>query len=191
MISITGNITGIMKGDGYFMSIINTGRGDDGQTDLFTGERVYKDSARVEVYGTLDELSSFLGMAKHRAKYEKNKEIIEYFQDKIFTLAAIFASARETKYKILKEDVEFLNLKIDEYEKLIKLPNGFVKPGGTFGSAILDVCRTVARRAERRAVELTKTAPQDRNVMVYLNRMSDLLYLMARAEEQLTGGANG
>lgn len=182
------NITDLVKskkGDDH-MSIINTGRGDDGQTDLFTGERVYKDSTRVEVYGTLDELSSFFGMAKHYVKYDQNKTLIDYFQDKIFILAAIFASSHETKYKIEKTDVDFLDLKIDEYEKLIKLPSGFVKPGGTLGSAILDVCRTVARRAERRAVELAKTAPQDKHVMIYLNRTSDLIYLMARAEEQLT-----
>lgn len=166
------------------MAIINTGRGDEGKTDLFTGERIDKDSIRVETYGTLDELNSFLGVAKHQVRYEKNFEMIEYVQEKLFTVCAVFASSHEGKYRMTEEDVGFLNEKIDEYEKAITLPHGFVKPGGNPGAGALDVCRTVARRAERRATALKKHEEIQKETMVFLNRLSDMLYLMARAEEQ-------
>lgn len=167
------------------MSII-TKTGDNGSTNLWTGERVKKNSPRVEAYGTVDELSSNLSEAKHVVKSEQVKKIIKEILDDLFNVGGDLASMGNFIYPITDEDVARITNYVYEFEKEVEL-SGFVIPGNTPQSAKLDVCRTIARRAERRIL----TLDQDENVPTptkkYVNRLSDLIYIMARFEEKNEG----
>jgi len=163
---------------------ISTKTGDKGETGLWTGERIQKHHMRVEAYGTVDELNSFLAEAKHLVKSEKNREMILEIQDDLFRVAGALASRGEYAYPVHANDVERITRYVHRFEKEIPL-TGFVIPGSTLSSAKLDVCRTIARRAERRILTLVQTEPVPEPVRHYVNRLSDLLYMMARSEEQL------
>ncbi len=157
---------------------ITTKTGDNGETSLANGERVRKDHIRVQTYGTVDELNSFLGLAKHYLP-DYEREIVESIQKNLFKLAAELAKGERYVKLINEEDLEKLTNLIYEYESKIEL-NSFVIPGETIASAHLDVCRTVARRAERLVVTLANQEEVRSEVIKYLNRISDLLYIMAR-----------
>ena len=165
---------------------ISTGTGDDGKTSLWSGERIEKDSLRVESYGTVDELNSFLGEAKHFVCNEIEAHIINV-QRFLFSIAGQLAS-RDVQYvePVTEEAIDSLTLLIHRYEAIINL-KGFVIPGSTIASAKLDVCRTVARRAERRILALSKTETVPEPVRKYINRLSDFLFILARYEEYLAG----
>ncbi|WGS65405.1 cob(I)yrinic acid a,c-diamide adenosyltransferase [Marinitoga aeolica] len=164
---------------------ISTGGGDKGKTSLWSGERVSKDDLRVEAYGTIDELSSFLGEAKHYVKSYKVKNIINMIQNDLFKVAGELASKnKDFLYRINDEDVEQITQFVKFFEKRINL-KGFVLTGNTIESAKLDVCRTIVRRAERRIVSLSKNADISEPLLKYINRLSDLLFVMARYEEYL------
>lgn len=157
---------------------ITTKTGDAGETSLANGERVYKDDVRVETYGTVDELNSFLGLAKHFLP-DREKELLESIQKDLFRLASELAKGERFVRLISEDDVERLTKEIQEYERRVDLTT-FALPGETIPSAYLDVCRTVARRAERLAVKLSREAEVRAEVIKYLNRVSDLLYIIAR-----------
>jgi len=160
---------------------ITTKTGDSGETSLANGERVLKDSIRVQAYGTVDELNSFLGLAKHHLP-EKEKKIVEEIQKTLFRLAAELAKGDNFVRLISEEEIDKLTDIIHDYEKLVNL-SSFALPGGTIASAHLDVCRTIARRAERLVVTLSREERIRPEVIKYLNRISDLLYIMARFVE--------
>jgi cob(I)alamin adenosyltransferase len=160
---------------------ITTKTGDAGDTSLANGERISKAHVRVEAYGTVDELDSFLGLAKHfLPDYER--EIIEEIQRDLFRVAAELAKGEKYVRLINDEDVEKLTKYVHYYEESVKL-DSFVIPGETIPSAYLDVCRTVARRSERLVVRLSKEEAVRSDIVKYLNRLSDLLYIMARFVE--------
>jgi len=160
---------------------ITTKTGDAGDTSLANGERISKAHVRVEAYGTVDELNSFLGLAKHfLPDYER--EIIEEIQRDLFRVAAELAKGEKYVRLINDEDVEKLTKYVHYYEESVKL-DSFVIPGETIPSAYLDVCRTVARRSERLVVRLSKDEAVRSDIVKYLNRLSDLLYIMARFVE--------
>lgn len=164
---------------------ISTGGGDKGKTSLWSGERVYKDSLRVEAYGTIDELSSFLGEAKHYVKSFEVKKIINEIQNDLFKVAGILASKnKEFIQPIETLDVDKITNYINLFENKIGL-KGFVIPGNTIESAKLDICRTISRRAERRIITLSKEEKLPVELLKYINRLSDLLFIMARYEEYL------
>ncbi|AEX84939.1 ATP--cobalamin adenosyltransferase [Marinitoga sp. 1135] len=164
---------------------ISTGGGDKGQTSLWSGERVDKDDARVEAYGTIDELSSFLGEAKHYVKSYKVKDIIHKVQDNLFRVAGELASESKLFVQpITKEDVDEITKLVHYFEDAVQL-KGFVIPGTTIQSAKLDICRTIARRAERRIITLSKKNKVNEYLIKYVNRLSDLLFIMARFEEYI------
>ncbi|WP_320046191.1 cob(I)yrinic acid a,c-diamide adenosyltransferase [uncultured Ilyobacter sp.] len=165
---------------------ISTKTGDKGKTSLWSGERIEKSSSRVEAYGTVDELNSFIGEAKHYVKIERVKEIIVEIQDDLFKVGGSLASIGEFKYPVTGIDVDRITGYVHEFEKEISF-NGFVIPGSTIQSAKLDICTTIARRCERRVVALSKDEEIDGNVKKYLNRLSDLIYIMARYEEKSEG----
>lgn len=168
------------------MSII-TGKGDNGETSLWSGQRVSKDSLRVECYGTIDELNSFLGDAKHYLELDRVKNIIEEIQNDLFKVAAELACiSKEYAKPIIEKDIEKITEYVHKFEKEINL-KGFVIPGSTKGSAKLDICRTVARRAERLIVKLNKEEKLDSLILQYINRISDLLFILARYEEFKAG----
>ncbi|GAB6188328.1 cob(I)yrinic acid a,c-diamide adenosyltransferase [Marinitoga arctica] len=164
---------------------ISTGGGDKGKTSLWSGERIDKDDIRVESYGTIDELSSFLGEAKHYVKSYKVKNIIDEIQNDLFRVAGELASKGKVFVKpIKKDDVDRLTKYVNFFENIIQL-KGFVITGNTLQSAKLDICRTIARRAERRITSLSKHESVNEYLKKYVNRLSDLLYIMARFEEYL------
>lgn len=168
------------------MSII-TGKGDKGETSLWSGQRVSKDSLRVECYGTIDELNSFLGDAKHYLELDESKNIIEEIQDDLFKVAGQLACiSKEFVKPINEKDVERITEYVHKYEKEVSL-KGFVIPGSTKGSAKLDICRTIARRAERLIVKLDREEKLDSLILKYINRLSDLLFILARYEEFKSG----
>lgn len=166
---------------------ISTKGGDKGMTSLWSGERVWKDDTRVDAYGTLDELDAHLGEAKHFVKIEKIKEIIEYIQNELMKVMGELASAsKEYVIPLKEENINQLTDWVHEFEEVVQL-KGFVIPGNTIQSAKLDICRTIARRAERRIISLQKETEVDPLVLQFVNRLSDLCFIMARAEEKAEG----
>ncbi|AKI97974.1 cob(I)yrinic acid a,c-diamide adenosyltransferase [Kosmotoga pacifica] len=166
---------------------ISTGSGDDGKTSLWSGERVYKDDIRVEAYGTIDELSSHIAEAFHFCKSEDVRELLLELQRALFKVAGQLASKSKTYTKPVSErDVQWLTDRIHYFEDKLNL-TGFVILGMTIQSAKLDVCRTVTRRAERRIVNLSRTEDVSRELMKFVNRLSDLFFVLARYEEFLEG----
>jgi cob(I)alamin adenosyltransferase len=172
---------------------IYTRKGDDGTTGLWYGGRVPKFHGRPEAYGSIDEAAAALGAA--RAATEPHSELhddILRIQSELFVAGAELATAPEAAYrleegisKITPELVERLESDIDRYMARVDLPPKFVIPGGTELSARLDVARTAVRRAERRVAALDHAGElADRTVLMYLNRLSDALFAMARFADE-------
>ncbi len=166
---------------------ISTKGGDRGKTGLWSGERTWKDDIRVEAYGTVDELNSFLGDAKHSISGNEMQSRIETIQNELFRVAGELASqSKQFVETISGKEVERITSWVHEYEKKVEL-TGFVVPGSTPASAKLDICRTVARRAERRIISLSRKDDISNDLIRYINRLSDLLFIMGRVEEDLAG----
>ena len=165
---------------------IYTKTGDKGSTSLFDNKRVSKDDIRVESYGTIDELGSFMGLAKNYVDDKEMYELIENIQNKLFTVATNLATEdnEKVKYHILEKDIDDLEKIIDLYMGRLNNPTGFIVPGSGKKSAYLHVSRTVCRRAERRIITLSNHAEIDPLVIKYVNRLSDCLYAMARYSEE-------
>ena len=168
---------------------IITKTGDDGQTSLFYSGRVKKSCLKVEVLGALDELNSFLGLSKSLLKDRAVKRLIDRVQRDLFTIGSEIACGKTSLYK-LKKRIEPKNIKslesfAEKTEKKCKFKKcPFVLPGENTLSSTLDVARTVARRAERRIVALKNRGMlKNKYILIYLNRLSDLLYLLARSCE--------
>lgn len=167
---------------------IVTKTGDDGLTGLWSGERVRKDDARVEAYGTVDELDSLLGESKHWLKRKDTRRIVEEVQLDLYRMAGQLATRTGSfSMPILEADEARLAAYVAGFEAEIPL-TGFVIPGSNLQSAKLDVARTVCRRAERRIVTLSRDSDVSGPVRRYINRLSDLLFMLARAEEVSDGG---
>lgn len=166
---------------------IYTKTGDKGSTSLFDGNRVSKDDIRVESYGTVDELGSFMGLAKNYVEDKEIRDLIQNMQNKLFTVASNLATedAANVKHHIVEDDIVFLEDIIDKYMNLLNNPMGFIVPGSNIKSAYLHVARTVCRRAERRIISLSKIAIIDPLVIKYVNRLSDCLYALARYLEEV------
>ena len=166
---------------------IYTKTGDSGQTSLFVGRRVDKDSMRVECYGTLDELNAFLGLARHHLACPALGDILLRIQAELFQVAGELATTEGEQFPSPIENARILAQEQEMDQMLLLLndqqPSGFILPGSTPGSAALHVARTVCRRAERRLVSLMRTTRIRPEIQRYLNRLSDLLYAMARLEE--------
>lgn len=171
---------------------IYTRRGDQGETSLFSGERVGKDFPRVAAYGTLDELNSVLGIALSLAQNKRVQEVLLSLQHKLFQAGADLATTSACKRpvdRIQKSDWGSLETLIDELEGELPFLKDFILPGGSSGAAFVHFARVVCRRAERQIVALMKT-DEDVNseLLIYLNRLSDLLFVLARYENILEGG---
>jgi len=163
---------------------IYTKTGDDGTTGLFGGGRVAKASARVEAYGTVDELNATVGMARAASLDATSDAVLARVQVDLFTLGAELACVpgEEAKLKmpLLDDaDAERLEKAIDDAEGHVAPLKYFVLPGGSAQAAALHLARTVCRRAERAVLALSD-APARRELVVYLNRLSDLLFVLAR-----------
>lgn len=165
---------------------VYTRTGDKGETSLWGGQRVSKADLQVEAYGTVDEASSFLGLARGFVRSQRAQELLPELQKKLQILASELASTPEgllkLKERLQEEDIRRLEHAIDEIQESLPPQTGFVLPGGTAGTGALDVARTVVRRAERLAVRLRQERRLREEIVRYLNRLSDLLYVLARAE---------
>ncbi len=167
---------------------IYTRGGDRGETSLLGGTRVAKDALRVEVYGTIDEGTSMLGMARSISRYDDVVRDILTLQGQLIPLMSEVASGPAadranfpTAASALVEQMETI---IDRYDGEWIKTGQFVRPGGSPASAALDCARTIFRRAERRLITLQRSEEVSPVILQYLNRLSDLLYVMARIEEQ-------
>lgn len=168
-----------------------TRRGDDGYTDLLGDERVPKYAPRPEAYGTIDELSSALGLARATVRAERSGEILLDVQRDLYQVMTELAATPEAVsrfHKTAPDDVARLERMIDELGTKVGLPNEFIIPGDTLAGAALDLARTIARRAERIVARLTHGGEFDNTeVLRYLNRLSSLLFILARYEETAAG----
>jgi cob(I)alamin adenosyltransferase len=163
-------------------------KGDEGETSLLGGQRVPKYDSRPETYGTLDEASSALGVARAGTENGKIKDIILDVQKDLLVMGAELSATPEDLKKLGRiindNDVERLEGIIDELQKDIELKNEFIYPGKTVVSAQIDVARTIIRRAERRAAKLkAEGVITDIIINRYLNRLADMLFTLARFEE--------
>lgn len=170
------------------MTDIYTGRGDEGKTDLWgSGERVAKDSPRIEATGTVDELIAFLGHAAARCDDDIANELA-VIQDQLHVVMAELVDAeRKGDKAVTAERVERLETLIDDYDTDLPELDGFILPGGSDAGALLHVCRAVCRRAERCIVALAGDEPLDEAINAYVNRLSDLLFVLARVQNQRDG----
>lgn len=172
---------------------VYTRGGDGGETSLFGGDRVRKDALRVEAYGEVDELNAFLGRAATEIADEDLGSILHELQRRLFDLGSRLAvsEARAAKGEALPDledaDVERMEGWIDSFENELEPLRNFVLPGGARAAAALHVARTVARRAERRVVALASRESVHARAIVYLNRLSDLLFVMARVVNARSG----
>lgn len=165
---------------------IYTKGGDKGQTSLWDGERVEKDSLRVECYGTIDELNATLGMSRSVTEDKEMKEIILGIQRKLFYVGGELATRKEDKkfYTMQESDVVELETIIDNCIAKIDDVNKFIIAGSTLASAHLDFSRTVARRAERLIIQLSKLEDVNPILIKYVNRLSDAIYAIERFLEE-------
>jgi cob(I)alamin adenosyltransferase len=162
-------------------------RGDSGETSLLKGERVSKASLRPEAYGTLDEASSALGMARAFAQKGAIKDMILTVQEDLLILGAELAceSENQTDYRIGTDRTLRLEQWIQELQGEVPLPRQFVFPGANAVSAAVDLARTIIRRAERRCIALKEAGQVDNpEVHAYLNRLADFLFTLARYAEE-------
>ncbi len=173
--------------------MIYTKTGDGGTTSLVGGSRVNKDDARVEAYGTVDELNSHIGLLAEMMRERQGGyyDELKAVQHNLFTLQTLLATEDETIYARLpqldEEEVEILERQIDTItDQLPKLHN-FVIAGGNLAGAQCHVCRTVCRRAERRTVSLARQTKIDDTILRYLNRLSDYLFVLARQAVVMDG----
>jgi cob(I)alamin adenosyltransferase len=172
---------------------IYTRTGDKGDTGLFGGARVPKDDARVEAYGTVDEANAAIGLSRSHSTVPYVQHVLDQLQADLFTLGAELASVPGSEAKLgialLGEaDVERLERTIDEAEAPLAPLKNFILPGGPPEVAALHFARTVARRAERRVLTLARAEPVRGAALVYLNRLADLLFVLARRAQHEKGG---
>jgi cob(I)alamin adenosyltransferase len=164
---------------------IYTRFGDRGQTRLLSGETVGKDDLRVNTYGALDELQSHLGMARSLVRDEYVRAILHAVQQDLFVAGAALASMPELFFqlgnRITEKDVDRLEDLIDQVTERVGMPGGFVIPGASPESAALHVARSVCRRVERLVVSLNRITGTYERLIVYFNRLSDLLFVLAWA----------
>ena len=163
---------------------IYTKTGDKGSTALFGGKRVSKSDLRIEAYGTVDELNSWLGLLRDQKVNSKRKKILVAIQDRLFTMGSMLATVPgNTKVKIpvlAAEDIDFLEKQIDEMETKLEPMKSFVLPGGHQSVSFGHVARTVCRRAERFVIALDEKEKVDPLTVQYLNRLSDYLFVLSR-----------
>jgi cob(I)alamin adenosyltransferase len=174
---------------------IYTRGGDDGETGLSDGSRVRKDDARVAAYGAVDELSAVLGQVRAQAGPGELDRLVADVQRDLFAIGAQLAdpgatvAGRKAKAAVAAEQVARLERAIDAHEKDLRPLRAFILPGGSPLGALLHVARTVCRRAERAVVGLAATQSVDQALLAYLNRLSDLLFVLARHENHVRGMA--
>lgn len=170
---------------------IYTKTGDQGTTALFGGTRVLKSHERIEAYGTVDELNALIGLLASYAINEKRKEFLIRIQEILFSMGALLAAdpnKKNLKLPTLTQDhINALEASIDHMEENLPELKSFILPGGHKEVAFCHLARTVCRRAERNVVKLGKTEKLPNYILIYLNRLSDYLFVLARKMTQELG----
>lgn len=172
---------------------IYTKTGDQGETSILTGERVSKNSPVIEAYGTIDELNSFIGLAAVETQNIEIKQLLQKIQNQLFLLGADLASPDKKgnkkleEFKIPDEFYRDAEEAIDRFEYRLEELKNFILPGGAKSGSLLHICRTIARRAERRVVSLKESMNIEENIIIFLNRLSDLFFVLARYENKTSG----
>ena len=174
-------------------SIVYTRTGDQGTTSLVGGIRVSKTHVRLESYGTIDELNAHIGMLASLLEPSSDKDLLTFVQHSLFSIGAYLATdQRQTTLSadciVTPLHVAKLEQAIDHIDETLPTQNRFVLPGGTYPASVCHVCRTICRRAERRILQLedqtsTQISPE---VKQFINRLSDLLFVLARKLNNLT-----
>lgn len=165
---------------------IYTKTGDKGKTSLFGGKRVWKDDLRIKAYGTADELNSVLGMALNEIKNKELKKVITGIQNELFIVGADLAAPYANKKNSFKvprienSNTKGLEVLIDKFDSELPSLKNFILPGGSKAAAALHLARTVCRRAETEVVTLSRSDKINLEIIVYLNRLSDLLFVLTR-----------
>lgn len=170
---------------------VYTRTGDQGTTALFGGTRVPKHHIRIESYGTIDELNSHIGLIRDQDIHQTYKETLMHIQDRLFTIGAILATDPEKSIlksgesrlnipKISSADIKRLEDEMDSMESALPAMTHFVLPGGHQTVSFCHIARTVCRRAERLAVHLNEIEPFQQETLMYINRLSDYLFVLAR-----------
>ncbi len=168
-------------------SMVYTKTGDQGSTGLIGGTRVSKTDVRLESYGTVDELNAHLGLLFTYLKDEVDKNFIIKVQHKLFSVGSYLATdqkkiALNPASIILLSDIEEIEQQIDKMDEQLSPINRFILPGGSREAALCHVCRTVCRRAERRILSFAAISPIDKNVIAFINRLSDYLFILSRKQ---------
>lgn len=164
---------------------VYTRTGDKGTTGLYTGERVAKHSLRVEAYGTIDEITSALGLSRSLATRQDVKGAILKVQQLLMSVMADVASINLPDPYIKEEHVTEMEKTIDKFDALLEPLGHFILPGDTQAAAALDIARTTTRRAERCVLRLAENEPVNQQVLIFLNRLSDLCFILARVEAEV------
>lgn len=174
-------------------SIIYTGTGDKGTTSLVGGQRVSKADERIESYGTIDELNSFIGLLMSDVEDEQDHKFLLFIQHKLFTIGSYLATDQETtelkiESRVTPESIERIEREIDRIDEPLPKMRAFVLPSGCRSAALAHVCRTVCRRAERQIYRLNANHPVEEPVLIFINRLSDYFFVLARKECIHTSG---
>lgn len=172
---------------------VYTKTGDSGKTGLIGGTRVAKHDVRLEGYGTVDELNSYIGLLSTFEEVNaENIQFLRFVQNKLFSVGAHLATDRgrvglQQASLLTDEHVSIIEAEIDRLDAILPPLTNFVLPGGTQASAVCHVCRTVARRAERCVCALMEDYPVDNQVLVFLNRLSDYFFVFSRYLVNISG----
>lgn len=171
---------------------IYTKTGDKGTTALIGGTRVSKSDLRIEVYGTVDELNSYIGLVRDQEVNKGRLDILKEIQDRLFTIGSTLATDPDKDTKMItpdlhEEDITLLEQEIDKYTSAVPPLRAFVLPGGHQSVSFCHVARCVCRRAERLAIRLQEVSVVDDRVIKYLNRLSDYLFALCRVMTQELG----
>ncbi len=162
----------------FFMKIY-TKIGDKGTTRLGNGVEIDKDDLSIEALGSIDELNALLGLVL--SQHGEHKVLVRKIQNELFNIGAELCLSKSV-YDNIKADIEYLEQKIDWFEKMVKPLRNFILPGGNNASAWYHYARTVCRRVERNVISYLKQATHNKDIIIYLNRLSDLLFVLARYE---------
>lgn len=169
---------------------IYTKKGDAGETSLYGEVRCRKSDLRIQAIGEIDELNAILGVARAHSEDGELSAIVSHIQEDLFTIGAQLASVKKQAsniHPISEDSTVLLENYIDNFDKQLEPLRNFILPGGGVMSSYLHLARSVCRRAERTIVELSGVEPVESTVLAYLNRLSDLLFVMARVANQRRG----
>ncbi|MDR2969405.1 MAG: cob(I)yrinic acid a,c-diamide adenosyltransferase [Tannerellaceae bacterium] len=174
-------------------SKIYTGGGDEGTTSLVGGQRVSKADPRIESYGTVDELNSFIGLLITRVQERQDRDFLFFVQHKLFSIGSYLATNQDNtelkvESKVSPESIRRIEEEIDRIDENLPKMKRFVLPGGSMSASLAHVCRTVCRRAERRIYTLAQESIVEKEILTFINRLSDYFFVFARMENTKNDG---